>query len=179
MASGKRRRRRRLRDTGLQSRMIGLFLLAIVISFTIFSVGFAGYYWAAYLAGENLFREFVVVYRQVEQVETATVEGREVERRSYAVEADPRTSRLQLILPPLVINNLLLAIVLGVLAVRYSHRFAGPLYRISTDIRRVLAGEEGVRIQLRKNDELRELASRINLLLEALERAERRSAVED
>lgn len=158
--------------------MIALFLLAIIVSFAIFSLGFAGYYWASYLAGENLFREFVVVYRQSEKVETVSIEGREVEQRSYSVEAQPRTTRLQLILPPLIINNVLLAFVLGVLAVRYSHRFAGPIYRISTDIRRALAGEEGVRIQLRKNDELRELASRINALLEALERAELRSSVE-
>lgn len=152
--------------------MIALFLLAIVVSFAIFSIGFVGYYWAAYLAGENLFREFVIVYRQTEQVETVTVDGREIDRRSYAVEAQPRTTRVQLILPPLIINNVLLAVVLGFLAVRYSHRFAGPIYRISTDIRRALAGEDGVRIQLRRNDELRELASRINALLESLERAE-------
>jgi len=155
--------------------MIARFLLAIAVSFAIFSIGFVGYYWAAYLAGENLFREFVVVYRQSEQIQTVTVDDREIEQRSYSMEAQPRTSRFALILPPLIVNNLLLAVVLGALAVRYSHRFAGPIYRISTDIRRALAGEDDVRIKLRKNDELRELASRINALLEALERTERRT----
>jgi len=167
-----------MRDSGIQSRMVGTFLFAIVLSFLIFSIGFAAYYWGAYLAGQNLFREFIVVYRQVEETSEVVVEGRTVEQRSYRVEAMPETTRLELILPPILINNALLAIVLAGLSVRYSHRFAGPLYRMSTDIRRVLAGEENVRIRLRKNDELRELASRINAILDALERAERREQVD-
>jgi nitrogen fixation/metabolism regulation signal transduction histidine kinase len=154
--------------------MVGLFLGAIAISFAIFSLGFAAYYWGSYLAGQNLFREFIVVYRQVEETREVEVNDRIVEQRSYRMEALPETTRLELILPPLLINNVLLALVLSALAIRYSHRFAGPLYRISTDIRRVLAGEQDVRIRLRKNDELRELGARINALLQALERAERR-----
>lgn len=165
-----------MRNSGIQSRMVGTFLLAIVLSFFIFSVGFAVYYWGAYLAGQNLFREFIVVYRQVEETSEVELDGRTVEQRSYRVEAMPETTRLELILPPILINNVLLAVVLAVLAVRYSHRFAGPLYRMSTDIRRVLAGEENVRIRLRKQDELRELASRVNAILDALERAERRDS---
>ncbi|MFP4550225.1 MAG: hypothetical protein ACLFNT_05430 [Spirochaetales bacterium] len=163
-----------MRDSGIQSRMVGTFLLAIVLSFVIFSIGFAAYYWGAYLAGQNLFREFIIVYRQIEETIEVEVDGRPIQQRTYRVEAMPETTRLELILPPILINNVLLAIVLALLAVRYSHRFAGPLYRMSTDIRRVLAGEENVRIRLRKNDELRELASRINAILDALERAERR-----
>lgn len=154
--------------------MITQFILAIVLVVFASTIGFLSYYWFSYIAGDNLFREFIVVYRQVERLESVEVDGRVVERRSYASEALPETTRWALILPTLLINNILIAGVLSVLALRYSHHYAGPVYRMSTDIRRVLAGEPGVRINLRKRDEMKELAQRVNGLLEALELAEAR-----
>lgn len=170
----KRRRRRRL-TSGLQARMITHFVLAIIGTIGLTSLVFVTYFWIAYIAGENLHREFVVVYRQFERVETVEVEGRRIERRSYESQALPETTRWALVLPPLLVNNFVIATVLAFLALRYSGHFAGPVYRMSTDIRRALAGETGVRIQLRRGDEMRELAQRVNALLEALEHAETRS----
>jgi len=158
--------------------MVRQFLLTVVLSVFITMVGIIGYYWISFAAGENQFREFVIVYQQFEQVETVEVGERMVERRGYTTEALPETSRLALIAPPLLINNLIIGIVLSILAVQYSNHFAGPVYRMSVDIRRVLAGEAGVRIQLRKGDEMTELAQRLNALLEALELAESRAREE-
>ncbi|HKJ85406.1 MAG TPA: hypothetical protein VKA06_04985 [Spirochaetia bacterium] len=173
-----RLRRRRVLSSGLQTRMVRQFLLTVVLSVFITMVGIIGYYWISFAAGENQFREFVIVYQQFEQVETVEVGERMVERRGYTTEALPETSRLALIAPPLLINNLIIGIVLSILAVQYSNHFAGPVYRMSVDIRRVLAGEAGVRIQLRKGDEMTELAQRLNALLEALELAESRAREE-
>jgi len=141
----------------------------VVLSTLIFSVGFLVYYWASYIAGDNLFKEFVVLYKQVETVGEKEIAGRTVEQRSYAVEAQPQTSRWRLILPPLLLNNLLIGIVLSVFAIWYSHRIAGPVYRITTDVRAALRGKRGVRIRLRRRDELLELANQINQLLEELD----------
>ena len=152
--------------------MISQLVLAVVLVVVLTTLGFLSYYWFSYIAGDNLFREFIVVYRQVEQLERVEVDGRPVERRSYTSEALPETTRWALILPPLLLNNIIIAAVLSVLAFRYSHHYAGPIYRMSTDIRRALAGETGVRINLRKRDEMKELAQRVNGLLEALELAE-------
>lgn len=158
--------------------MVSQFVLAVVLCVVVTTMGFAVYYWTRYIAGDNLFREFIVVYRQIETSETVEVEGREIERRSYVSEAMPETTRWALILPPLLINNLVIAVVLSALAVWYSSRYAGPLYRMSSDIRRALAGESDVRIRLRRRDELKELAHRVNALLEALELAETRARSE-
>jgi nitrogen fixation/metabolism regulation signal transduction histidine kinase len=142
---------------------------AIVFSTAVFSAGFLLFYWFSYIAGDNLFREFVVVYKQIAISESVEVDGRTVERRSYSVEAQPETARWKLILPPLLINNLLVAVVLSVFAIWYSHRIAGPVFRITSDVRSALRGNRQVRITLRKKDELRDLAEQINLLLDELD----------
>jgi hypothetical protein len=165
------RRKRRFIDAELQTRLIVRSVGAIVLSTILFSIGFLAFYWFSFIAGDNLFKEFIVVYKQIEVVEPVEVDGRMVERRSYQVEAQPETARWRLILPPLLFNNLLIAVVLSAFAIWYSHRIAGPVYRISSDIRAVLLGKRGVRITLRKRDELKVLAVQINRLLEELDAA--------
>ena len=44
---------------------------------------------------------------------------------------------------------MVLIIIVGVFA---THRIAGPVYRIESDIERVLAGEKGVTVKLRRSD---------------------------
>ena len=117
--------------------------------------------------------EFLLVYREVEQVDTVRIEGRDVERRRTTTEAMGETTRLQIILPVLLIQNLFLVVVLAVLGLVHGQRISGPVYRISTDLRRAMSGEAGVRIQLREKDHLRELSARINALLSALDSASR------
>lgn len=163
------RRKKRFIDAELQSRLIVQSVGAIVLSTVLFSVGFLAFYWVSYIAGDNLFKEFIVVYKQIETVETVEVDGRSVQQRSYSVEAQPETSRWRLVLPPLLFNNLLIAGVLSLFAVWYSNRIAGPVYRISTDVRSAVLGKRGVRVRLRRKDELRDLATQINLLLEELD----------
>ncbi len=154
--------------------MVAQFVLTVVGSVFISTLGFVGFVYITTIAGGRDQREFVIIYRQVEQRESVELEGRPVERRSYRTEAQPQTSRWALIIPPLLINNALIGGVLSVFAVRYTGHYAGPVYRMSTDIRRALAGESGVRIQLRSGDELKELAQRLNALLDALDLAESR-----
>jgi HAMP domain-containing protein len=68
--------------------------------------------------------------------------------------------------------NWLLAISLPVLAaiilwiaLAISHRFAGPVERLESDLDRVLAGDYGHRIETRKKDDLNGIVNRINTLL--------------
>ncbi len=51
---------------------------------------------------------------------------------------------------------------------RFSHRIAGPTYRISRAMRRVRDGDIGFRIALREDDYLGEIADEFNLLLDWL-----------
>ncbi len=71
--------------------------------------------------------------------------------------------------------NGLLALTLPVLsmiilwcALVISHRFAGPIERLEADLDKMLAGETKHRIRLRKNDDLKGVADRINALVRRL-----------
>ena len=72
------------------------------------------------------------------------------------------------------VNNLLIltlpALILVVLwcALVISHRFAGPIERLESDLDRILAGETQHKVRLRKNDDLKGIANRINALTRRL-----------
>lgn len=55
----------------------------------------------------------------------------------------------------------LLAVSAGAVLI-YSHRIAGPLYRINNELNRLAGGETGSDINLRKRDEFKELALSVN-----------------
>ncbi len=86
----------------------------------------------------------------------------------------PSPEILLLILPPLLLNDLAIMVVAIVVGIVASHRIAGPVYRIASDIERALAGERGVRVSLRRKDALSDLAEKVNALIERIDGARAR-----
>jgi methyl-accepting chemotaxis protein len=84
--------------------------------------------------------------------------------------AIPGLKRYELVLPPVIINNLLLMLIIIIVGIFYSHRIAGPIYRLEQDIMRVLGGERNVQIRLRQKDKLKPLAEQINRLINEFEK---------
>jgi signal transduction histidine kinase len=58
-----------------------------------------------------------------------------------------------------------LVFVITAFSIVFTHRIAGPLYRLETMLDRFLKGEDIEDIQLRKEDDLHALAQKINALL--------------
>ena len=145
--------------------MIGRFLAAVLLALVVFSAGAALYYRVALSVGQNLAHEYLVVYRQYARTREVEIDGRRIEQRFYEVEAEQPARRWEVILPAILLNNLLLLAVLSALAVWYARRISGPMHRISSEINRVLAGEYGIRVRLRSNDEFQDLAALINRLI--------------
>jgi len=54
-------------------------------------------------------------------------------------------------------------------AAKFSHRVAGPIYRVQQTLRRVIDNEPVRLVSLRTNDELTEFADQVNAMLLALE----------
>lgn len=76
------------------------------------------------------------------------------------------------ILPMVVLTNL---ITLGIICCStiavmlfISHKIAGPLFRFEKDIKRVSTGDLSVKINLRKKDQLKDMAKALNLMIESL-----------
>lgn len=152
-------------DKRFQFRFIATFLLYILISLLLFSGGVFIFYWISYM-GENVVSEFIVIYKQVQVLDSeGNPRFNDKNEPLTTTEPQPPINPIRLLLPPILINNLLISIIISVLGIFYSHKIAGPVYRIGTDIKRVLDGEEGVIIKLRKTDKLHDLAERVNQLI--------------
>jgi hypothetical protein len=160
-------------DKKFQFRFVATFLLIVVMSLALFSACVALFYWVSYMAGDNVFTEFIEISKQVPKVDTdgkpiLNADGSQV---TESIKSPPIIGgRLIIVLPPILINNLIIMIIISVLGIFYSHKIAGPAYRIQKDIDRTLAGEKGVRIQLRKGDKLKDLADKVNALIDSYEK---------
>jgi len=154
-----------------QFRLIGTFLLSILLALVIFSIGVVGFYWYSTMVGDNLFAEFITINKQVEKTEQVEKDGETVTKTYTETKEIPGVKRWEIVLPPILINNLLILVVVAVIGIFYSHRLAGPVYRINKDLQKVLDGEQGVRVSLRKEDKLHDLADQINALLDKYEKA--------
>ncbi len=77
-----------------------------------------------------------------------------------------RLEEIRNILSYILLNNLFLMVSMSVIGIRYTNRIAGPVFRVRSDIRRVLDGEEGVRVSFREKDHFAGLSESVNLLLE-------------
>jgi methyl-accepting chemotaxis protein len=73
------------------------------------------------------------------------------------------------VLASLLINDLAIMVLMIVVGIFMTHRVAGPVYRIESDIERVLAGEKGVRVHLRRHDSFPDLAEKVNQLIERID----------
>ncbi len=56
------------------------------------------------------------------------------------------------------------------LVIRFTHRVVGPVYRFKKVLETAIRGDYSVRIALRKNDYLKDLADKFNELLAILEK---------
>lgn len=86
---------------------------------------------------------------------------------SIAYNLIPVLNRINFILlvslPPVVI----LLFVWGVIL---THRFVGPLERLEDDLKKISKGDYSIRVQIRKDDDLRPVADVINDIVDKLER---------
>lgn len=69
----------------------------------------------------------------------------------------------------LIVALPVLAFIILWVALVISHRFAGPVERIESDLDQMIAGDHKHRVRLRKNDDLKGIADRINVLVKRLQ----------
>jgi methyl-accepting chemotaxis protein len=148
----------------LQFRMIATFLLSVLGALVLFSLAIMAYYWISTQTGDRPMDEYIKIYSRVEA-------GTGADGEALHKTVESLSNRWKLIIPPILINNAFIMLVIAVIGVFYSHRIAGPVYRIKADIEKVLAGDKDVRIVLRKNDKLHDLSDSVNLLLEELQKS--------
>ena len=81
-------------------------------------------------------------------------------------------STADFILPAVFLSSAVVIVLVGfatiVVTLYASHKIAGPLYRIEKDLEKVASGDFEVKFNLRKNDQLQALATRIDRVIAML-----------
>ncbi|MBF0547136.1 MAG: methyl-accepting chemotaxis protein [Candidatus Riflebacteria bacterium] len=67
--------------------------------------------------------------------------------------------------PRLLLLILVNVIIIFIVSIMYSHQIAGPAYKLEKSINRIAGGDLTFEIHLRKNDNLKELATAVNTML--------------
>lgn len=68
----------------------------------------------------------------------------------------------------IIVPTALLALGLGYMSIRHSHKLAGPVYRFKVTLRTATEGDLSVWTRLRRKDQLKDVASELNRLLETV-----------
>ncbi|MFC1521962.1 hypothetical protein ACFL6Y_06095 [Elusimicrobiota bacterium] len=133
----------------LQSRIMGRFMTLVVFCLILNWIAAIG--WVAYL-DKKAGGEFFVA--------------------AQSAQGSPRVySKTKLILPPLAASGIAAIVLSLFFSAFYSHRMAGPLYRISKNMQNMARGaKHNKNIQIRQQDEFQEMAESMNVLLEDIYR---------
>jgi methyl-accepting chemotaxis protein len=74
------------------------------------------------------------------------------------------TTRFHIIVVPLVLSNIALIVIITIYSLFFSHKMAGPIYRIRISLDRMLTGDLDFKIRVRKNDFFQNIVERMERL---------------
>ena len=72
--------------------------------------------------------------------------------KPYIGSINRTTTRFKIILFPLILTGIILIIIISIYSIFFSHRMAGPIYRIRVSLDRMLQNDYDFKIQVRKSD---------------------------
>ena len=146
----KHRRRRLIIEGNFQTRFILRFIL-VIVGATLLSTGsLLGVFYFKYKYGDADLTSLIIL---------VTPEG-----------TTNVLSLFQIVLVPILAANLLMLCIIIPYALTYSHKIAGPIYRFEQSLDFLLSGEMDFMIMLRKKDEFKYLANRMNALIDFMRR---------
>jgi hypothetical protein len=146
----KHRRRRLIIEGNFQTRFILRFIL-VIVGATLLSTGsLLGVFYFKYKYGDADLTSLIIM---------VTPEG-----------ITNVLSLFQIVLVPILAANLLMLCIIIPYALVYSHKIAGPIYRFEQSLDFLLSGEMDFMIMLRKKDEFKYLANRMNALIDFMRR---------
>jgi len=146
----KRRRKRYIIEGNFQARFILRFIL-VIVGATLLSTGaILGLFYFKYQTGGTDLSSLIIVI---------TPEGETTVAGLF-----------QVILMPLIAANLLVLCIVIPFSLLYSHKVAGPIYRLEQSMELLINGDMDFIITLRKNDEFKYLADKMNALIDYMRR---------
>lgn len=146
----KNRRRHFIVEGNFQARFILRFIL-VVVGATLLSTGaILGLFYFKYQYGGADLENIIIMVSPEGQTDV--------------------TGLFQIVLVPLIAANLLVLCIVIPYSLLYSHKVAGPIYRLEQSMDLLLNGDMDFMITLRKHDEFKYLADKMNQLIDFMRR---------
>lgn len=101
-------------------------------------------------------------YSDGNTVELSSIEVEELKQAWGPFEK--QTQRFFIVIFPLLFTCLAIMVIIAVYSLFFSHKMAGPIYRMRVSLDRMLAGDYDFKIKVRKNDFFRNIVEKIELL---------------
>jgi len=146
----KNRRRRFIVEGNFQTRFMLRFVIIIIGATLLASAALLGIFFFKYQHGEADLSNLIIL---------------------VSPEGGTKVSSLfQVVLIPVVVVNLLILCIVIPYSLVHSNNIAGPIYRFEQSLDNLLRGEMDFMVQLRKKDEFKYLASKMNALVDYMRR---------
>jgi nitrogen fixation/metabolism regulation signal transduction histidine kinase len=159
-ANQKKVRFRYFIDKPFQTKFILRFVIVILIGLAI-TLGILGYY------SQTKFKEGLYFTTK----EVANISASLQNQSLPYPDIQPKgMNRLDLFWKPVIFTSVFYILLLMIFGLFYSHRMAGPLYRIQKNLKELKQGESVTEIQIRKNDHFQELVGLLNDLLKKIKK---------
>ncbi len=146
----KNRRKKYIIEGNFQTRFILRFIL-VIVGATLLSAGaLLGVFYLKYQYGEADFQNLIIMVSPEGTTDVASL--------------------FQIVLVPILVANLLVLCIIIPYSLIYSHKIAGPIYRLEQSLDFLLKGEMDFIIVLRRKDEFKYLANKMNALIDYMRR---------
>jgi methyl-accepting chemotaxis protein len=145
-----RKRKRYIIEGNFQVRLILRFVIIVVVVTLLSTGAILGLFYFRYQFGGVNLNSMII---EVTPDGTSTV-----------------SSVFQVVFVPLLAANLLVLIISVPFSLLYSHKIAGPIYRFEQSFDLLLSGDNNFMIVLRKRDEFKYLADKMNALIDYMRR---------
>lgn len=146
----KNRRRKYIIEGNFQTRFILRFILVIVGATLLSACALLGVFYLKYQYGEANFQNLIIMVSPEGTTDVASL--------------------FQIVLVPILVANLLILCIIIPYSLIYSHKIAGPIYRLEQSLDFLLKGEMDFIIVLRRKDEFKYLANKMNALIDYMRR---------
>lgn len=139
-------------DKEFQLQFIGRFIIMIFIINLLIAICLYGFYYFKYKAGGISLTRFIV----------------EMGNYSRSEKGMFMTDRFELILIPMAITFLAFILLSFIFGIVYSHKLAGPIYRLEKSLIQIIEGERDFEVRLRKGDQFKKFEILFNKLIKKL-----------
>ncbi len=142
MTSKKSRRKNYLIDRKFQLNFTFRFLLIIIIFVLLTGFSIIMVYYIKYQSGKSFFDNYLVIVKEGEAIEI--------------------TNMFIITAPVIIISSLIIALFIFIYGILYSHKIAGPIYRVRKTLESINKGFLDFKVKLRKKDKFRDLEEHLN-----------------